>query len=433
MGVILAFTHYNNPNGYRLGAELIRLLKSRQYYVYAAIIILGLVLITIGNMQVLRGYPAGDEFIAHWVGTRAFISDGMSPYSDDVTADIVTTIKGLHPDNTATEYRFLAPLFALLLYAPVSLVKNAILATAIWMTILEVSLLLTGFSLLHRKTWKKPASISILLILFAMFSYPSVISILNGDMVIISFVLIIFSVMAIRNSSDETAGVMLGISLVKPDIALPIVILLIIWAIIVRRFKIFYWFTGTLIILMGFSLLLIPSWPLQYARSVFQFSFDNPISSNNSEITGAFTGISNRFTIVKIVFLLAILIVEWFFIRHRGTKRLYWLLGITMSASLWLSSRSPVEYLIFTIPGLFYGLELFMERWKGRISYLVSGLLIVLLVGQWIISGFFLPETLMLPSETVLRIVLPGISLLLLYWSRWWALYGKKLDDLDRF
>jgi len=412
---------------------LIRLLQSRKYYFFAAIIVVGLVLVTIGNWLVLEEYPAGDEFIAHWVGTRAFLTDGTSPYADDAAAKISTTIKELHPENARIEYRFLAPFFALFLYTPISLVKNPMLATAIWMTILEVSLLFAGLSLFRWQKSKKPASIFLLLILVVVVSYPSVMSILNGDIVIISFALIIFSIMAIRNHNDETAGVMLGISLIKPDVSWLIVLFLLIWAIIDRRVKIVYWFMGTLIILMGFSLLLIPSWPLQYARSVIQYSFDNPISSNGSEIASAFTGISTRFAIVKVVFILAILIVEWFFIKNRGIKRIYWLFALTMAASLWLSTRSSVEYLIFSIPGLFLGLDLFMERWKGKIEFFVAGLLIVLLVGQWAVSGFFLTGPMVIHSETILRIVLPGISIILLYWSRWWALYGKNLDDLDRF
>lgn len=412
---------------------MIKLLKSKQYYVFIAIIVIVLALLTIGNVQVLHGYPAGDEFIAHWVGTRAFISNGVSPYSEEVSAEIMSTIKGLHPENPAADYQFLAPLFSLLLYAPLSLVKNATLATAIWMTILEVCLLIAGYSLLRRGTWKKPTTIYILLLLVMMLSYPSVTSILNGDMVIISFTLVYFSVLSIRRGNDEAAGLLLGISLVKPDAVMPIVLFLVVWAIIGRKFKIVYWFVGTLIILMGFSLLLIPNWPLQYVRSVFQYSFDSPVTTSGSELSDAFAGISSRFTIVKIVLILAVLVVEWFFIKNRGTKRLYWLSGVTMSAGLWLSSQSPVEYLIFTIPGLFFGLELFMERWKGRVNYLVGGLLILVFVGQWIISGFFLPDENTLPSEAILRVLLPGISLLLLYWSRWWALYGKKLDEMDQF
>jgi len=412
---------------------LISLLKTRQYYVLAAIIVVGLVLVTIGNLQVLRGYPAGDEFIAHWEGTRAFTSDGISPYSDEASAGIDSTITGLHPDTPAAEYRFLAPLFSLLFYAPLSLIRNATLATAIWMTILEACLLLVGFTLLRHGAWKKSSIITILLILVAMLSYPSVISLLNGDIVIISFVMIVFSILAIRRGNDETAGLMLGISLVKPDVVFPIILFLVVWAVVGKRFRLIYWFIGTLIILVGFSMLLIPSWPLQYARSVLNYSFDNPVITIGRESLGAFTGISGRFTIVKIVFLLAILAVEWFFIKNRETKRLYWLSTLTMSAGLWLSSRSPAEYLIFTIPGLFFGLELFMERWRGKIEYFVAGILFFLLVGEWVVSGFFLPETMTLPSETVLEILLPGISVLLLYWSRWWALSGKKLDEMDRF
>lgn len=266
-----------------------------------------------------------------------------------------------------------------------------------------------------------------------MLSFPSMMAILNGNLVVISLALIIFAVKAMSDGNDEASGLMLGLSLVKPDAVYAVLILLLVWAIIQRRYKIIYWFAGVLILLFGFSILLIPDWPVQYLNTVLNYSFNNPILSGLSNAANPSTSLSLRFSIAKGVVIAAILIIEWFVVKVYTTKRLLWLTGISLAFGLWLGVHTPNEFLIFTLPGFFFSFELISERWKSRSNGIIAGLIILLFIAQWLFSGFLVSQNPVFPSNTVLQILLPGITLILLYWSRWWVLHGKKLDEPNQF
>ena len=40
--------------------------------------------------------PGGNDFLVHWLGTRSFITEGISPYSDEVALRIQMLVYG-HP------------------------------------------------------------------------------------------------------------------------------------------------------------------------------------------------------------------------------------------------------------------------------------------------------------------------------------------------
>lgn len=50
------------------------------------LIIVGLFIF--GNLQYTKKNPGGNDFLVHWVGTKSFVKEGISPYSDTVALRI---------------------------------------------------------------------------------------------------------------------------------------------------------------------------------------------------------------------------------------------------------------------------------------------------------------------------------------------------------
>ena len=61
---------------------------NRFWYLAVILIIAVLVLLTMANYTFVRQNPGGNDFLVHWVGTRALFVDGLSPYSDSVAESI---------------------------------------------------------------------------------------------------------------------------------------------------------------------------------------------------------------------------------------------------------------------------------------------------------------------------------------------------------
>jgi hypothetical protein len=52
---------------------------NRFWYIVAILIIAALIMVTWANYKFVQENPGGNDFLVHWVGTRALLVDGLSP------------------------------------------------------------------------------------------------------------------------------------------------------------------------------------------------------------------------------------------------------------------------------------------------------------------------------------------------------------------
>ena len=67
------------------------MVKHRSSFVLIGISLLSLLALiglTLANYRFAVQNPGGNDFLVHWVGTRALLVDGISPYSDETALRI---------------------------------------------------------------------------------------------------------------------------------------------------------------------------------------------------------------------------------------------------------------------------------------------------------------------------------------------------------
>ena len=112
------------------------------YWVGAVLLsIVFLVLLTIANYQYARNNPGGTDFLVHWLGTRAYFTEGISPYSDQVAVQIQNMVYGRTALPGEHELRVAYPFYSVILFFPLALIQDFTVARAVWMTILEIGLI----------------------------------------------------------------------------------------------------------------------------------------------------------------------------------------------------------------------------------------------------------------------------------------------------
>ncbi len=439
--------------------------------ILVVLVILAAIGLTFGNLQLLKSNQGGEDFQTHLQAARVFLDQGTSPYpqleseeslsttqesstqtegvtrtptpefagaADDAQATDPQVTQPVVPGTTTEESNsqvqvgtqpsaenstFRSPLYVLLVYVPLALIKDPDLAHAIWMTTLELLLIYVGFASVRWIRWKRPLLISFLLMLYTLFTYTSFSSILNGSMSIFSLACMVLVITAMKRGQDEIAGIALALSLFSPETAYVTVLFLLVWSVINNRRSVLFWFLGVLLLLVGFSMLLIPDWVPQYVRMMFPIGGNNP---GNAGIlaTSGFGGINLRLTIAKNAILLIVLVVEWFVVRTRNPLRLVWVTLLSMALSIWIGVNVNPDASLFILPAVLFALSLFYARWKES-SYPTMSLVLMLLFGLgWIFSSFVFGSTDAMPVVIMNGIVLPGLGVLLLYWSRWWILYS---------
>lgn len=425
-GVIFCY-----PNKYNKLVDKRRRMKQRDPNLKLTLIIVFILAILVGmffgNLAYVRANPGGLDFFAHWQGTRVFINQGINPYSDQAAELIVSGVREIAPDSVGN-YRFVYPLFSLLFLTPVSLITDFTIARAVWMTILEALILLSGYLVAGWSSRRRAVWLTLFVMLALLGNFVILRAIEIGSLTIIGLAAIIGTIHFLVERKDASAGLLLALSLVKPDMVLPALLILVIWVIVNRRYTVLVWLLGTFGLLVGFSMVLIPSWPGNYLTNLIEYSARNPVRID----AWLSTALEIRLLIVKNLSIALVVIFEWFLIKHKGSKRFLWLCAVLLAVLPWIGGQTVLEHTVTIYAAALIGLGLLfsIQRRGSPFGFVILALLFT--ATGWLFSGTLIPGISEQWQSTWLQIVLPLTALGILYWSRWWVIRQEKFTE-DHF
>lgn len=383
------------------------------------LIIVGLLIF--GNLQYTAKNPGGNDFLVHWVGTQSFVKEGISPYSDDVALRIQNLVYGRPAQAGEHELRVAYPFYSIFLFLPFSLIEDFTIARAFWMTALEILIIISTFMMIRMVNWKPNFLISFLMIVFSLFWYHGLRSIINGNAVVFILFLIILSIYAIIHKQDELAGICLALITIKPQVVFAFIIFLIFWSLANRRYRVIFWFFGSLIALIILGLFILPSWPMEFIGEVLRYPGYNPPGTPATALAEILPGIGRQLGIILSVMSALILIVEWFIGRYSGENKFIWISSLTLVMGQWLNVQTDPGNFLIMFPAIILIFRIIEDRWRNS--------------GQWIIllfSGilFFVPWLIFIRTidfgyqplqNPIMFFPVPLMLIIGLFWVRWWV------------
>lgn len=397
--------------------------------------VLGLILLVIvvtgalvwANYRFAKENPGGNDFLVHWVGTRAFFIDGLSPYSDEVAIRIQTIAYGRPAQAGEHELRVAYPLYSTFVFGPFALISDFALARAIWMTILEISIGLITYLSLQLTRWRPSTGMLVLIYLFAFLWYHSFRPLINGNAVILVTLWIVGAFLAIQSNKDELAGFLLGLATIKPQVIVLLFIFVLWWAATRRRWKLVLWMVGTVVILSIISTLLLPPWILENLREVIRYPGYNPPGTPGAAFAQWWPAIGKQVGWV-ITFLMAILLLlEWLAALKKEFRAFLWTACLTLVASQWIGIQTdPGNFIVLLIP-LILVFSVWGARWKRSGLILTFTGMLLLFVGIWALFLTTIERSAQPVQSPVMFFPLPAFVLFGLYWIRWWAIQPPSL------
>ncbi len=247
-------------------------LRPAEIITFVAAILIFVGLLGYANYRYAKNNPGGNDFIPRWLGTRLLLTDGQSPYSEETTQATQHLIFGgpARPDQDKSLFAY--PLYSILIFLPYSLISDLVVARALWLTTLQVSLIITALTSSRLVNWRMSVPLGVGLFLYILLWYYSVRPLINGNAAIFSGIFIVLALLAIRSHYDLLAGALLALSTIKPQIVILHIPALMFWAAYQKRWR--------LIIGAVASMALLPwlPWP---CWSLFQPSFCLIGCSNN--------------------------------------------------------------------------------------------------------------------------------------------------------
>ena len=398
------------------------------YWIVAILALIAiLVLLTIGNYQFSKSSPGGTDFLVHWVGTREYFTEGISPYSDQVALKIQEMVYGRAAQLGEHELRVAYPFYSVIMFFPFALISNFTLARAIWMTVLEIGLIGLTLVSIQLTSWRPKNWMLAILLLFSLVWYHALRALINGNVIILIALGIAAVFFAIKVKIDELAGVLLAVITIKPQVVLLIVIFILFWALFQRRYRIIGWFFITLVLLVVTTSLLIPDWILQNIREILRYPGYNPPGTPGAALTTWFPAVGTRIGTVISLGALVIILVEWWLARHGDFRHFLWTGCLTLVLSAWSGIQTDPGNFIIMMPALILFFSILEERWPKTGNIISASILGGLMVLLWLIFISTLDISYQPMQNPILLFPLPFVLIILLYWIRFWAIRPPRL------
>ena len=389
-------------------------------------VLIVLVLLTIANFRFAENLPGGNDFLARWMGARYWVQEGISPYDPQVSLAGQELIYGRPANVEAGEdiAHFVYPLPAMVFFAPFGALPYTV-ARALWMTVLEISLPILALIGIAIADWKPRRAVLISLLLFSVLWYHGMRAVIVGQFAVIEALLMVGALLAIKRERDPLAGILLGLSIAKPQMAVLLIPFVFLWAAWARRWTIIFWGVGTIVGLLGVSVLLIPNWPVMWLRQLLQYPSYSNLGSPVSIIAGAFPSLSAGITLVLSGALLLYLFWEWSKAAGKSDRWFQWTAALTIVVTNLVAFRTATANYVVMLPALCLMFSVLVERWRARGNGAVLFTMAALLFGLW---ALFLATVEGNTEHPIMYLPVPILTLLGLWWARWWAVRAVRLS-----
>lgn len=389
-------------------------------------ILAGLTALIWANFRFAVENPGGVGFLPQWVGTHRWMLDGTSPYDRAISREAQQIVYGRPADPLQGEglYQFLFPLTSMVFFAPFGMFDFP-LARALWMTTLELGLAALAYLSTRLTRWKVSPLKLIALMVFSIFWIYGIRNILLGSFAVIEALLIVGALMLIYHEHDGLAGLLLALATTNSQLIILILPLTLLWAYSCRRTRIIGGYLLSLLVLFLLSLFFIPNWPLQLSWQLVEYwGFLPPADSLVTLIAGAVPGLSRQLGFMLRISLVGYLIFEWVLVLGKGKEWFLWTALLTLLVTNFIARRPSLTNYIILLPAIFLFFKILEGRFQRAGKYIVWAAVLLLLVGFWLIV---IQASQPISGHPALLLLLPLLTLLSLWWVRWWAIRPLRL------
>ncbi len=341
--------------------------------------------LTFVNLRFCQQNPGGNDFLARWMGAHYWVTKGISPYNSRVSLASQQMIYGRPAslENGEDIAHFVYPLNSMLFFGPFGLLDYT-LARAVWMTLLELCLAGAALASLRIAGWQVKPLWAASMVLFAIFWYPGLRTIVLGQFSGVNALLILLALLFIQEGRDVPAGILLALSTAKPQMTFLLLPFALLWSVSTRRFRLTWSILISLGMILVVTLALLPGWPGQFLAQLKEYTtYTDQNGSLIHETALLLPGFTLPINIVLNAILIGYLLLEWWLTLGKGARRFIWAALLTLVITNFLAVRTATPHYVALLPAFFLLFGFFAEsRPRGAPLINLLGLLL-LLMGQW--------------------------------------------------
>ncbi len=374
------------------------------------------------NTLFARQNPGETDFLVPWLGARTFLQYGISPYDQPATQRAQIIYYGRLAKEGEDPLRLKVPFFIELFYFPFALVSDYSLARGLWMTLLEVALVLTAFLSLSLAGWKMPRILLPIYLLFTLLWFHAWMPLIAGSAVIYAALFISAAILALRAGKDELAGALMILSAFQPLAGGVFTLFMLSWIVYHRRWRALWGALMAVGLLFVAAFIFLPDWFLPFVRALIAEYKQTTFFTPGTIFAGWWPAIGDKLGWALTAVLVVVLFLEWRAVRRKDFRHFLWTASLTLAVTPLLGIPThPHLYLILFLP-LILIVAVSAERWFRPRRWLAGVLLVLIFAGSWALIFHLSRLASLEPLRAILALALPFLLLVGLYWMRWWAI-----------
>jgi hypothetical protein len=328
-------------------------------------------------------FPGGNDFYSRWVGGCVLLQEGMNPYSDAVTLRIQEGMYGrpAYPDEDQVAFAY--PLYSLLFFWPLCLTDDYSLVQAIWFCLLLASLVGAMVLWMQVIRWRPRVWLWALTVSWGVLMYHDLRALLLGQFAVLVLLMLVMALWSMQRGCDEWAGLFLALSTIKPQMVYLALGWILLWSAGQRRWRLWWSFGISLALLTLGSMLLLPSWVLDFVQQAVAYPSYTVYGSLTWMIVQHWLGLGRGVEVaVMVVLALGVLVAgrRWW----RGTwEQMVWVLGVLLLLTNFFTPRIATTNYLMLVPWVVWGFRQMQLAWGRRGTWAVVVVVILSLAGLW--------------------------------------------------
>jgi hypothetical protein len=315
----------------------------------------------------------------------------------------------------------------MLIFAPFAFIENYDLARAVWMTILEASLIAITIISLRITNFRPDRIFLTALFLFTLLWYHAVRPVINGNTSILVALFIVIALFLIKAERDRTAGLFLALATIKPQMVVLLIFFVVLWGLSTKRRRLLT-STGLFLgVLIGGSFVLQQDWVIRNLQQITRYPEYTEPGSPGAIFALWWPSVGDRLGWGLSAVLGILIIFEWFSASGKPFKWFLWTAMLTLIITNLIGMRTATANYIALFPALTLVFSSWQER-SGRLGqWLNLGTLVGLFLGLWtlFLSTVRLGAGNQPVQNSIMFFPLPVFLLIAFYWMRWWVIRGR--------
>ncbi len=319
-----------------------------------------------------RGAPRGNlsDLYPSWLGSRELLLRGVDPYSPEITRQIQAgyygrPINSTRKDDPTNQQAFAYPVYVAFVLAPtVKLPFSEVQEGFRWL--LAGLTVLSVFLWLRVLGWQPSWTGSATLLVLTFASFPVVQGIKLQQLSLAVAALIAGGVVLVVSDCLGWAGILLALAMIKPQLTVPVVSWLLLWAFssLRERWRFAASFVITVAALIGGGEYLLPGWIGKFRIAIAAYrNYNDSHSLLDELITPAF-GFPLAILIVA-----AVAVACWRGRKDRaGDDRFRWTTSLVLAVTLIIIPMFAPHYQLLLLPGAFLLLRSWRTLWKKNVA-----------------------------------------------------------------